>query len=115
VGFDDVTPNTPKDISSWAYDYAAAKVEIIDNRAIAVVCCDAGYTLVDKLQTISSKYRKQQEGGEVPKNFMRHYYDVYCLLKQPEIQTFRHSSEPALSRAQRSSLSRRRQSGHCRE
>jgi len=88
VGFGDVTPNTPKDISSWAYDYAAAKVEIIDNRAIAVVCYDAGYTLVEKLQTISTKYRKQQEGCEVPKNFMCHYYDVYCLLMQPEIQTF---------------------------
>jgi hypothetical protein len=88
VGFDDVTPNSPKDISSWAYDYAAAKVKIIDNRAIAVACYDAGYTLVEKLQTISTKYRKQQEGGEVPMNFMRHYYDVYCLLKQPEIQVF---------------------------
>ena|SRR5258708_6404360 len=33
LGFDDVTPNIPKDISSWAYDYAADKVDIIDNRA----------------------------------------------------------------------------------
>ena len=25
VGFDTVAPNTPKDISSWMYDYAAAR------------------------------------------------------------------------------------------
>ncbi|XSC46964.1 hypothetical protein ACF1BQ_015895 [Bradyrhizobium sp. RDT10] len=33
VGFDTVAPNTPKDISAWAYDYAADKVNVIDNRA----------------------------------------------------------------------------------
>jgi hypothetical protein len=60
AGFAKVTPNEPKDISSWAYDYAADKVEIIDNRAKAVACYDPGYTLVEKLQTISTKYRKQQ-------------------------------------------------------
>ena len=27
VGFDDVTPNMAKEISSWAYDFAAGKVE----------------------------------------------------------------------------------------
>ena len=58
VGFDDVTPNTPKDISSWAYDYAAGKVPVIDNRAKTVACYHAGYTLVEKLQTISTKYRQ---------------------------------------------------------
>jgi Nucleotidyl transferase AbiEii toxin, Type IV TA system len=46
VGFDRVAPNTPKDISSWVHDYAADKVDIIDNRAKAVPCCDAGYTFV---------------------------------------------------------------------
>lgn len=88
VGFDDVTPNIPKDISSWAYDYAAGKVDIIDNRAKGVACYHPGYTLVEKLQTISTKYRKQQETKEFPPNFMRHYYDVYSLLQQPEIQAF---------------------------
>ena len=42
AGFARVTPNEPKDISSWAYDYAADKVEIIDNRAKAVACYDPG-------------------------------------------------------------------------
>jgi hypothetical protein len=88
VGFDDVTPNIARDISSWAYDYAAGKVEIIDNRATAVACYDPGYTLVEKLQTVSTKFRKQQETGEFPVNFMRHYYDVYSLLQRPEVQAF---------------------------
>lgn len=43
---------------------------------------------MEKLQTISTKFRKQQETGEFPVNFMRHYYDVYCLLKRPEVQAF---------------------------
>jgi len=88
VGFDDVTPNAPRDISSWAFDYANGKVDVIDNRAMSVLCYDPGYTLVEKLQTISTKYRQQQADGEFPKNFMRHYYDVYCLLQRPEVQAF---------------------------
>lgn len=88
VGFDDVTPNNPKDISSWAYDYAVDKVPVIDNRARNVKCYHPGYTLVEKLQTISTKYRQQQKEGTFPVNFMRHYYDVYCLLQTPDVQNF---------------------------
>ncbi len=88
LGFDDVTPNMPKDISSWAYDYAVGKVSVKDNRAKRVACYHPGYTLVEKLQTISTKYRLQQETDSFPVNFMRHYYDVYCLLQQPEILAF---------------------------
>jgi hypothetical protein len=88
VGFDTVAPNEPKDISSWLYDYAVDKVDIIDNRAKAVPCYDPGYTFVEKLQTISTKFRKQQENHSDPVEFMRHYYDVYELLQQPEVQQF---------------------------
>jgi hypothetical protein len=88
LGFDDVTPNVAKDISSWAYDYAAGKVDIIDNRAKAVACYDPRYTFVEKLQTVSTKFRKQQESGESPIEFMRHYYDVHGLLQRPDVQTF---------------------------
>ncbi len=89
IGFDDVTPNIACDISSWAYDHAASsKVDVIDNRALVVPCYDPGHTLVEKLQTISTKFRKQQETGEFPANFMRHYYDVYSLLKRPDVQAF---------------------------
>jgi hypothetical protein len=88
VGFDDVTPNVPKDISAWAYDDAADKVDITDNRAKGVACYDPRYTFVEKLQTISTKYRRQQAEEEFPVNFMRHYYDVYCLLQRPDVQAF---------------------------
>ena len=59
VGFDTVAPNTPKDISSWLYDYAAGKVEIIDNRAAkAVPYYDPGYT--SSRSSKPSKFRNQQ-------------------------------------------------------
>jgi Nucleotidyl transferase AbiEii toxin, Type IV TA system len=88
VGFDDVTPNALVDISSWAYDYAKDKVALIDNRAKQVKCYHPGYTFVEKLQTISTKYRQQQADGSFPVNFMRHYYDVYCLLQHPNVLAF---------------------------
>ena len=88
VGFDDVAPNEPIGISSWAYDYASTMVEVVDNRAVNVACYHPGYTLVEKLQTISTKYRKQREEGTFPTNFMRHYYDVYCLLEKANVLEF---------------------------
>jgi nucleotidyltransferase AbiEii toxin of type IV toxin-antitoxin system len=88
VGFDTVAPNAPKDISSWVCDYAAGKVDIIDNRATSVPCYDPGYTFVEKLQTVSTKFRNQQQDGSDPVEFMRHYYDIYEMLKRPEVQKF---------------------------
>lgn len=88
LGFDDITPNFPRTISSWAYDLAKEKVDILDNRAVDVACYHAGFTLVEKLQAISTKFRKQQEDGAMPKNFMRHYYDVYCLLQDKDVLDF---------------------------
>ncbi|HYB09055.1 MAG TPA: nucleotidyl transferase AbiEii/AbiGii toxin family protein [Alphaproteobacteria bacterium] len=88
VGFDDVTPNSKKDISSWLYDHAVGKVNIIGNRAKGVACYDLGYTFVEKLQTISTKFRKQQANKDSPIEFMRHYYDVYALLQRKEVQAF---------------------------
>lgn len=88
VGFDDVKPNEPIDISSWAYEFAADKVEIIDNRAKDVACYHPGYTFVEKLQAISTKYRQQQKDSSSPSNFMRHYYDVYCLLQSKTVLDF---------------------------
>ncbi len=89
VGFDDVAPNKPIDISSWAYDHAASiGVDVIDNRAKGVLCYEPGYTFVEKLQTIVTKFRSYKTGGSFPANFMRHYYDVYCLLKTNDVKEF---------------------------
>jgi Nucleotidyl transferase AbiEii toxin, Type IV TA system len=88
VGFDTVAPNTPKDISSWTYDHAVGKVEVIDNRANAVPCYAPVYTFVEKLQTISTKFRRQQGAGSDPVEFMRHYYDVHALLQRADVREF---------------------------
>ena len=89
VGFDLTAPNAPRTIGSWAMDAALkAGLAVIDNRAVDVPCYALGYTLVEKLQTVSTKYRKQQATGNFAKNFLRHYYDIYCLLEQAEVQAF---------------------------
>ena len=89
LGFDDTAPNRPVTISSWAYDTAVkAGVQVFDNRAVDVLCYLPAYTFVEKLQTVSTKYRLQKTGEAFPVNFMRHYYDIYCLLTLPEVQAF---------------------------
>ncbi|WP_183580648.1 nucleotidyl transferase AbiEii/AbiGii toxin family protein [Mucilaginibacter sp. X5P1] len=89
AGFDRVTPNEKLTISSWAYDRAVAQgVEIIDNRAKDIACYNPGYTFVEKLQTIATKFRRERETGNTGVNFMRQYYDVYSLLGREDVQAF---------------------------
>ncbi len=89
VGFDVTAPNSPRTISSWALDAALkAKVAVIDNRAVDVACYSPAYTFVEKLQTVSTKFRKQQEASTFPKNFLRHYYDIYRLLGNEKVLAF---------------------------
>lgn len=89
LGFDDTAPNQAMTISSWAYDAAIRSgVKIVDNRALNVACYAPTHTFVEKLQTISTKYRRLAESDTFPKNFLRHYYDVFCLLDMPEVQAF---------------------------
>ncbi len=90
VGFDTITPNEPITISSWAYDKAIQTdgIDIIDNRSEDIICYDRGYTFVEKLQTISTKYRQEQSGKQGRPNFMRQYYDMYCLLGDEYVQQF---------------------------
>ncbi len=89
LGFDDTAPNRPVTISSWAYDIAAGKgVKVADNRAQDVLCYAPTHTFVEKLQTVSTKYRQLGGSKAFPGNFLRHYYDVYCLLELDEVQAF---------------------------
>lgn len=90
AGFDSVTPNNKKLISSWAYDKASqnAKIKIIDNRAVDIPCYHPGYTFIEKLQTVATKYRQEQNGAQAKPNLMRQYYDLYCLLQVPEVLEF---------------------------
>ena len=91
VGFDDTAPNMPCLISSWATERALkSQVAFLDTRAPNVLCYSPAYTFVEKLQTVSTKFRQQQSATSkvFPKNFLRHYYDLYCLLEHPEVQAF---------------------------
>lgn len=90
AGYDNVVPNSPLLISSWAYDRASAIPElgIIDNRATDIVCYDFRFTFVEKLQTIATKFRKEMSTGAVATNYMRQYYDVYCLLGDQRVVDF---------------------------
>jgi len=89
AGYDTVSPNYPITISSWAFDKAKnSGIDLIDNRALEIYCYDHRYTFVEKLQTIASKFRKEMKTGEVATNYMRQYYDVYCLLNDPMVREF---------------------------
>lgn len=90
LGFANVIPNHPKTISSWIYDYVNTLTPNIfhDNRAKGILCYDFRYTFVEKLQTISTKFRKQQRNNSFPINFIRHYYDIYSLLQLKVVQDF---------------------------
>ena len=93
IGFDDTEPNLPRTISSWAFDRAIDSgvlvgTEILDNRATGIRCYHPGFTFVEKLQAVSTKYRLERSGQGMQKNFLRHYYDIYALLIVPEVQAF---------------------------
>jgi predicted nucleotidyltransferase component of viral defense system len=89
LGFDDTAPNRPVTISSWAFDFAQSQgVDAIDNRAIDIPCYEPTHTFVEKLQTISTKYRRLVRAEQFPANFLRHYYDLYCLLAEQKVRQF---------------------------
>ncbi len=90
AGFDTVTPNSPIMISSWAFEKAnlTPGIKIKDNRAKEIPCYHPGYTFVEKLQTITTKFRKEQETGEERPNLMRQYYDIFCLLDNETVVNF---------------------------
>jgi hypothetical protein len=90
VGFDKTTPYEYRNISSWAYEKAISSgIKIINNQANNVKCYLPEYTFIEKLQTISTKYRvNKQRNMESPVNFIRHYYDIYQLLQMEQVKNF---------------------------
>jgi len=88
LGFDQTVPNVSCKITSWALEKALALgLPIVDNRA-NIYCYCPEYTFVEKLQTISTKYRLQQKNQTLPSNFLRHYYDIYKLLENDRVLGF---------------------------
>lgn len=92
VGFARTAPNEARDFSSWVLDQAlAAGLDVSDNRARGVSCFNPEYTFVDKLQTVSRRYRQHKSRGEErdrPREFLRHYYDLYMLLGMDRVTAF---------------------------
>ncbi|MCG8588620.1 MAG: hypothetical protein MJE66_04950 [Proteobacteria bacterium] len=74
VGFDKTQPSRALPISSWAYEYGSSKLdELIDNRAAEVSCYRPEYTFVEKLQTVTTKFRQfQAEGKAKPSHDQTH-------------------------------------------
>jgi hypothetical protein len=103
AGFDKVTPNVKLSISSWAYDKAkkTAIIDTIDNRAVDIACYHPGYTFVEKLQTIATKFRQEQADGIERANLMRQYYDIYCLLGSEDVLKFIGTPEYQAHKAER--------------
>lgn len=109
LGFDDTAPNRAVTISSWAFDVARDRgVDVIDNRAVAVPCYAPTHTFVEKLQTISTKYRRLGGSEAFPGNFLRHYYgleEVQAFMREPayrerKAQRFRSGDEHVIARNQ---------------
>ena len=89
VRFYNAKPFAEKNISSWIYDLASDMgLKFKDNRANSIRCYKPEYTFVEKLQAVSKKFRQQQESGEISRNFLRHYYDIYKLLGLEEVRSF---------------------------
>ena len=91
----DVTHDKPGHIASRFkfYDWLATTLSIPGIKAerhtsIDVACYHAGYTFVETLQAISTKYAQEQEGITMPVNFIRHYYDVCQLLSDQTVLSF---------------------------
>ena len=98
VGFDETVPNKKRDITSWVFEegYSVLGDSLTDNRAKKIACYDPRYTFVEKLQTIVSRYssyKKGVNGTGLPGNFLRHYYDIYCLLGLEEVLEFIRKNE----------------------
>lgn len=94
VGFDTTAPNEPKNFTSWAYERAMkASLDVTDNQALGIKCFNPEYTFVEKIQTISRRYRLFKERNDAPRKFLRHYYDLYKLLELDRVTGFIGSAE----------------------
>jgi len=93
AGFAKTAPNEPLDMTSWALERALqAKADVTDNRARGIKCFNPEYTFVDKLQTICRRFRQQRDRHDPekdrPRQFLRHYYDLYRLLEVERVKKF---------------------------
>ncbi len=93
AGFARTAPNEPRDFTSWALEKAlGVGLEVADNRALGIKCFNPEYTFVDKLQTICRRFRQWRDRNDLqkdrPRQFSRHYYDLYMLLAVDRVKQF---------------------------
>lgn len=93
AGFARTAPNEPRDFTSWAFEKALqVRLEVYDNRARGVRCFNPEYTFVDKLQTICRRFRQHRDRNhpmfDRPREFLRHYFDLYKLLDVERVRKF---------------------------
>ena len=93
AGFARTAPNEPRDFSSWALDKALdSDLKVVDNRAGGIKCFNPEYTFVDKLQTVCRRFRQWRDRNDPqkdrPRQFSRHYYDLYMLLAVDRVKHF---------------------------
>jgi hypothetical protein len=92
VGFARTTPCEPLPFTSWAVERALKTLEIEDNRVQNVKCFNPEYTFVDKLQTICKRFRQHRAAAgplrDRPREFLRHYYDLFRLLEVGRVAAF---------------------------
>ncbi len=89
-GIDDVVRDTLFDDDKMRSADAARDrgVDVFDNPAVNVPCYAPTHTFVEKLQIISTKYRRLSEAREFLGNFLRQYYVVHCLWGLYEVREF---------------------------
>jgi hypothetical protein len=92
AGYSTVEPSEPRDFVSWAMERAARIPGITDTRALGIPCFNPEYNFVEKLQAVTRRFRQYLglagKSDVLPRNWIRHYYDLYRLLELDRVKDF---------------------------
>jgi len=82
IGSARVTPGEERRLSSWVHDHLDTSAgdldtEFADNRPQHVHCVDPSVTLLEKIEAIARRFRRDPF---VPADFIRHYEDVARIV-----------------------------------
>lgn len=83
VGYADVVPNFPEDLSSFVHDFLEAEgrlAEYQDNRPRQLPTVHPLATLIEKLEAIERRYHREDRFE--PATFVRHYEDAARIIRQ---------------------------------
>jgi hypothetical protein len=86
-------------LSSYLCEFLQAKDQSLDaedESAFDMALLDFRRTFVEKLFTIHSKVKSCQQENIPIGTYARHYYDLFCLAQQPEVQSLLRTSDEYL-------------------